>query len=173
MRTLLDGLLDYVRLEGLPLQSRPVAVGELVEAVRADLALALERSGGHLHSGPLPTVEADPTLLRVLLQNLISNAIKFHPPGVPPRVEVFDDSSSSAWRIAVRDQGIGIAAEHQSRLFGLFKRLRSRREYEGTGLGLAICQRIAMLHGGRIEALSQPDAGSTFTLNLPRPPEAA
>lgn len=173
MRRLLDGLLDYVRLEGLPLQRQPVALGELMSAVRADLALALERSGGQLEVGPLPTVSADPHLLRVLLQNLVSNALKFHPPGVPPSVTVTDRSDALAWRLAVQDRGIGIAAEHQGRLFGLFRRLRSRREYEGTGLGLASCRRIAELHGGRIELQSQPGVGSTFTLHLPRPTEDA
>lgn len=173
MRRLLDGLLDYVRLEGLPLQRQPVALGELMGAVRADLALALERSGGHLEVGPLPVVSADPHLLRLLLQNLVSNALKFTAPGVPPVVTVTDHSDAQAWRVAVQDRGIGIAPEHQGRLFGLFRRLRSRREYDGTGLGLASCRRIADLHGGRIELQSQAGAGSTFTLHLPRPPEGA
>lgn len=170
MRTLLDGLLDYVRLEGLPLQHEPVAAAELLQHVRDDLALQLQRSGGHLAAGALPTVEADPTLLRLLLQNLVSNAIKFHRAGEPPQVSVSDDSDATHWRIAVADRGIGIAPEHQARVFGLFRRLRSRREYEGSGLGLAIAQRIAELHGGHIELQSLPDEGSTFTIALPRTP---
>lgn len=173
MRGLLDGLLAYVRLEGLPLQQQPVDLGGLMQDVRADLALALERSGGHLEVGPLPTVDADPHLLRLLLQNLVSNAIKFHAPGVPPQVQVLDRSDAGCWRIAVQDQGIGIAPEHRGRLFGLFSRLRPRRDYDGTGLGLASCRRIAELHGGRIELQSQPGAGSCFTLCLPRATEDA
>lgn len=172
MRSLLDGLLDYVRLEGRPPQRQPVALADLLQAVRADLALAIERSGGHLSVGPLPVVSADPHLLRVLLQNLVSNAVKFHAPGVPPMVQVRDVSDAQHWRIAVQDQGIGIAPEHHGRLFGLFRRLRSRREFDGTGLGLASCRRIAELHGGRIELQSQPGTGSTFTLCLPRTAEA-
>jgi signal transduction histidine kinase len=172
MRSLLDGLLDYVRLEGLALQRQPVALHDLMAAVQADLALALERSRCQLSVGPLPTVSADPNLLRVLLQNLVSNAVKFHPPGVPPQVTVTDRSDAGSWCIAVQDRGIGIAAEQQGRLFGLFRRLRSRRDYEGTGLGLAICRRIAELHGGRIELQSAPGEGSTFTLVMPRVPEA-
>jgi PAS domain S-box-containing protein len=169
MRGLLDGLLDYVRLEGLPLQRQAVALDELLLAVRDDLALALSRSGGSLDAGPLPTVDADPTLLRLLVQNLVSNAIKFHAPGAAPEVTVRDHSTAQHWRLAVSDRGIGIAAEHQPRLFGLFRRLRPRREFEGTGLGLAICRRIAELHDGHIDVQSEPGLGSTFTLVLPRP----
>jgi PAS domain S-box-containing protein len=173
MRNLLDGLLDYVRLEGLPLQRQPVALDELLLAVRDDLALALSRSGGQLDAGPLPTVDADPTLLRLLVQNLVSNAIKFHAPGQAPEVTVRDRSTPQQWRVAVSDRGIGIAAEHQPRLFGLVRRLRPRREFEGTGLGLAICRRIAELHDGHIEVQSEPGWGSTFTLALPRPAASA
>lgn len=173
MRALLDGLLDYVRLEGLPLQRQAVVLDTLLAEVRDDLALALQRSGGQLRVDALPVVSADPHLLRVLLQNLVSNALKFHAPGVPPVVRVYDLSDAQTWRIAVQDQGIGIAPEHQGRLFGLFRRLRSRRDYDGTGLGLASSRRIAELHGGHIQLQSAVGQGSTFTLCLPRTPEAA
>ncbi|HEU4883133.1 MAG TPA: ATP-binding protein, partial [Longimicrobium sp.] len=133
--------------------------------------------------GPLPTVEADGSMMRQLLLNLIGNAVKFHPPGVAPLVHVegrvldADEAppteGAQAWaELAVRDNGIGFEAKHAERIFTPFQRLHGRGEYEGTGMGLAICRRIAERHGGTLTAAGTPGAGATFTVRLPvrRPP---
>ena len=117
--------------------------------------------------GPLPVLTADPGLLRLVLQNLVGNALKFVRPGVAPRVRIDATQDDLFHQIRVCDNGVGIATEQQHAIFGMFNRLHNRRQYDGTGLGLAICQRVADLHGGRLTVDSTPDQGSCFTLYLP------
>jgi signal transduction histidine kinase len=152
-----------------------VDLNQLLAAVRDDLALAISRNGGRIDSEPLPMVAGDKTLLRVALQNLVANGIKFARPGVPAVVQVSCTSSSDKHEIKVSDNGIGIPAGQLESIFEMFKRLHSRKQYEGTGLGLSICRRIARLHGGDVQVTSQLGQGSCFTLTLPRaiatPPE--
>lgn len=173
MRALLDSLLAYVQLdshEGSPLPLQVVALDEVRTAVLADLSAAIQSRQAQVHAESLPVVHAHPALVRVLFQNLVSNALKFHAPGVPPVVHWSAEPRDGGFAIHVRDQGIGIPASQQARLFGTFTRLVTRQQYEGTGLGLAICRRIADLHGGSITVASAPDHGSTFTVWLRPPP---
>jgi signal transduction histidine kinase len=106
------------------------------------------------------------------LQNLIANALKFHRPGVPPRVSVegrcdAPGSAEAACRLTVRDNGIGFDEKYLDRIFTPFQRLHGRGEFEGTGMGLAICRKIVERHGGTITARSTPGEGSTFLVTLP------
>ncbi|MDZ4850593.1 MAG: ATP-binding protein [Pirellulaceae bacterium] len=128
--------------------------------------------------GDLPTVEADPMQMRQLLQNLISNALKFHKPNVPPVVRVEakvlhdPDHRSKAqvrplYQVTVQDNGIGFEEQYRDRIFELFQRLHGRQDYEGTGMGLAICLKIVERHGGTITAKGAPGDGATFTITLP------
>jgi signal transduction histidine kinase len=115
----------------------------------------------------LPSLDADPSLLRVVMVNLLSNALKFTRGRDPARIEVFPaDGSHPAPVIAVRDNGIGFAAENAGRLFGVFQRLHSQSEFEGTGVGLATVKRIVTRHGGRIWAEAVPGVGATFFFSL-------
>ncbi|MBL8348521.1 MAG: PAS domain-containing protein [Rubrivivax sp.] len=168
MDALIVALLDYVRLEAKPLKLQPVSLHELMAAVQADLGDAVARSGGRVEVGALPAVIGDAALLRLVLQNLVSNALKYHKAGEPPHVQVYDASDAREWRVAVQDQGIGIDPADHGRLFGLFSRVGEGRQRAGTGLGLASARRIAELHGGRIDLCSTAGAGSTFFLCLPR-----
>jgi light-regulated signal transduction histidine kinase (bacteriophytochrome) len=104
--------------------------------------------------------------LAQLFQNLIDNAVKFHG-DTPPRIHVSAEIKGEECVCSVRDNGIGIAPEYTSRLFLLFQRLHTRREYPGTGIGLAICKRIIERHGGRIWVESSPGVGSTFCFSVP------
>jgi PAS domain S-box-containing protein len=167
IRALLDDLLSFIRLEGRAVIGAEVNLGSVVDSAIADLALAIERTGARVALGAMPQVHGDATLLRLVFQNLISNAIKFTRPGVAAVVEIQARDQSDGALIEVRDNGIGIEAEHFEQLFGMFKRLRTRRQYEGTGLGLAICKRIIDLHGGQIRVSSQVGQGSRFTVFLP------
>jgi signal transduction histidine kinase len=117
--------------------------------------------------GDLPTIEADPTQMHQLLQNLINNALKFHQEGVSPIIHVSAKISGSKCQIYVKDNGIGFDMQYLDRIFKPFQRLHGREEYEGSGMGLAICRRIVERHSGGITAISNPGKGSTFIVTLP------
>jgi signal transduction histidine kinase len=118
------------------------------------------------------------------LQNLVANALKFHAPDRPPRVEIraflqesdpgkpdLGLSGSSRWQITVSDEGIGFDPAYAEKIFRPFQRLHGRNEYEGSGMGLAICRKIAQRHGADILVHSEPGKGSTFTVSLSAMPE--
>jgi light-regulated signal transduction histidine kinase (bacteriophytochrome) len=112
-------------------------------------------------------VRADATQLSQLFQNLIGNAIKFR--GAEwPHIRVSACDLGREWRFSVKDNGIGIDAQYADKVFVIFQRLHTRREYTGTGIGLAICKRIVERHGGRIWFDSEPGKGSTFYFTLPK-----
>ena len=168
MRTLLDDVLQYARLQGgQPGAAEPVALDPVLAEVMASLAGRVRESGATLQASPLPAVLGHAALLSLLLQNLLSNALKFVPAGRPPRVEIsVREQGGLAW-LTVADNGIGIAEVDLPRLFRPFQRLNLRRHYEGTGLGLALCRQIAQVHGGDIHVDSVPGVGSQFTVRLP------
>ena len=111
-------------------------------------------------SGP-----GDPVQLVQLFQNLIGNAIKYRS-DIPPHVHVTAARRDGLWEFAVSDNGIGIDARFQERVFAIFQRLHTRREYPGTGIGLAICRRIVERHGGTIWFESEPGHGTIFRFTL-------
>jgi signal transduction histidine kinase len=139
----------------------------------ADLEVCIEETQGRVDIGSLPTVDADRVQMRRLMQNLISNALKFHKPEIAPVVEVSGevvpgkDPSERAARITVADNGIGLDLKYKARIFAPFQRLHGRSTYEGTGMGLAICRKIARRHGGDVEVESEPGRGSRFIVTLP------
>ena len=115
----------------------------------------------------LPALRVEPTHLVQLFQNLIGNAIKFRRPGVAPAVHVGACREEDQWHLSVRDNGIGIAAEHCDRVFLIFQRLHTRETYAGTGIGLAICKKIVERYGGRIWVETTVGQGTTFHFSLP------
>jgi len=100
-----------------------------------------------------------------VFQNLIGNALKYCE--TKPEIHIWAEREGDCWRIAIRDNGIGIAPEHHEKIFGLFERLHGRSEYPGTGIGLASCKRIIEQEGGRIWVESRSGSGSTFYFTLP------
>lgn len=171
MERLLDDLLKFVRLNPQAMTMQQLDLSQLVDEVREDLALSLEKAGGELLADSLLPVWGDPTLLRLLLQNLVSNAIKFARPGAPPVALISCSDDETAVCLSVRDNGIGIPADKIDTAFQMFKRLHHKTKYPGTGLGLSICRRVAELHGGSISVESSVDEGSCFTLRLPKHPK--
>jgi PAS domain S-box-containing protein len=169
MACLLDSLLKYVRLDRHSLDSELVDVTVLVAQVGDDLGDALAKTQGELVCDPLPSVQADPSLLHIALQNLVTNGLVFARPGVPPRLRVSATREHGFDQIHVHDNGLGIAPEHHASIFDMFKRLHPRKTHAGSGLGLPICRRIAALHGGHVSVQSVPGEGSRFTLHLPVP----
>ncbi len=170
LRTMLDDLLQFVRLDRHA--SRPaleaVPLGPLFDQVVAALAASIEQRQARVVVGLLPAVMGHPSLLALLCQNLVSNALKFVPPERTPDVQVSAREEGDRVIVTVADNGIGIAAEDQARLFEPFKRLHARRKFDGTGLGLAICKRIVTTLGGTIAIDSEPGRGSRFVVTLRR-----
>jgi light-regulated signal transduction histidine kinase (bacteriophytochrome) len=167
MQRLIEDLLKFSRVatHGRPFQ--PVDLRELVDGVVEDLELEVERAGAVVRVGELPTIDGDQPQLRQLIQNLVSNALKFCREGVIPEVDIDAVTSEQSVQITVRDNGIGFEPQYAGRIFRVFERLHGRGRYPGTGIGLALCRKIAERHGGTIVAEGEPGAGSTFTVTLP------
>ncbi len=166
MQRLINDLLAYSRVgtRGKPLG--PTDCNVVFKQARDNLAKAIEESSAVIYQDPLPVVAADEVQLLQVFQNLIANAIKFHGPE-PPQIQVTAARRDHERIFAIKDNGIGIAPEHQKRIFAIFQRLHHRSEYPGTGIGLAICKKIVERHGGRIWVESQLGKGSTFYFSLP------
>lgn len=168
MRTLLDDMLAYAQLRQheAPTMTH-VDLDRALQAARDALAQQIEKSGARITTAPLGGVTGHPAMLQLLLQNLLSNALKFVEAGKAPDVafSAFDDGPDRV--LQVRDHGIGISAEGAARLFKPFQRLHTRRRYEGSGLGLALVRSIVDVHGGSISVAPAEGGGSCFTVRLP------
>ena len=105
--------------------------------------------------------------MSLLLQNLLSNSIKFRQPDRPPRIHLSARPDGPYWVISVRDNGIGFEPQYAGRVFEMFQRLHSRQDFPGNGIGLALVKRVAVVHGGRVWAESELGAGSVFCFSLP------
>jgi len=167
MKELIKGLMDYSRL-GKKTELKKVDSKLLVQSVCEDLNFILKKSNAQIHVGELPKLYAFETELRLLFQNLISNAIKFIEPGVTPNISISSEKQNSIWKFSVKDNGIGINSKYKEKIFTIFQRLHGRNEYEGTGIGLAHCRKIAEIHNGDIWVDSEVGKGSTFhfTINI-------
>ncbi len=167
MGALIEGLLAFSRLGRRALHVRELEVADVVRAALEDLAAEREGRPVELVVGELGTCRADPTLLRQVFVNLLSNALKYTRGREPARIEVRAFSlqdGTHAW--AVADNGVGFDMAYADRLFGVFQRLHREEEYEGTGVGLALVRRIVERHGGRVWADARPGAGATFSFTL-------
>lgn len=176
MQTLINALLTYSRVTT---KAQPFELVDLEETARkalSNLEVRIEETGARVELKNLPTIEADPSQMMQLFQNLIGNALKFHRKGEPPSVVVSGERIASRSQtgdadglcvISVKDNGIGFDPQNAKRIFLPFQRLHGRSEYDGTGIGLAICHKIAERHGGTITAESSPGSGSKFIIRLP------
>jgi PAS domain S-box-containing protein len=188
MQTLINDLLTFSRINRSAQPFMPVDLESVTKEVLVDLEVRIEKSGAKVDVGRLPTIEADPTQLRQLMQNLIGNALKFQPPGSTPMIKVdaqlvtrdqiqedaaFPKPPPGAKPddkfcvLTVQDNGIGFEEQYLEKIFAVFQRLHGRTEFEGTGVGLAVCRRITDRHGGLITAQSKPGEGSIFIVILP------
>jgi len=167
MRTLINGLLQYARVESRGAELKAVNLNDVVKEALGDLSLSIEESGAEIIvEQSLPTVLGDDNQLRLLFVNLIGNAIKYRAEK-SPRVEISALKIVPNWQICVEDNGIGFDMQHQEKIFVIFQRLHSRNQYEGTGIGLALCRRIVERHRGTITAVSTLGTGSKFLIKLP------
>lgn len=167
MKVLIDDLLAYSRAGTGMLVRRRVDCASLVRSALADLDRVIVESGAVVVVDELPVIEGDSGQLALLLQNLLSNALKFVAPDVRPEIRVSAARDIDAWCFTVEDNGIGIAEVHRDRIFLMFKRLHGRSEYPGTGIGLALCHKIVTRLGGRIWLDGDAKHGSAFHFTLP------
>jgi light-regulated signal transduction histidine kinase (bacteriophytochrome) len=170
MQTLINDLLAFSRVGRAGASEITVDGNEILAAALADLNTRIEATGATVTADRLPPLRGDPTLLASVLQNLISNAIKFRDPAVPPRIAITVRRDGEQWLFACTDNGIGIDPEYAERIFAIFQRLHPRSEYPGTGIGLAMCRKIIEYHGGRIwldTTRPRGEAGSRFCFTLP------
>lgn len=165
MKSLIEGLLEFSRIGRGDEPMQAVSMEKVLAQVRRQLAGLIEERKVELTHDPLPEVRGSERELNQLLQNLVANAIKFQP-GDAPKVHVGAQRTGERWCLSVRDQGIGISPQYQSKIFMIFQRLHGPEEYEGTGIGLAVCQKIVNRHGGRIWVESEAGQGSTFFFDL-------
>jgi light-regulated signal transduction histidine kinase (bacteriophytochrome) len=166
MQTLIHDLLAYSRVSTHAKPLQPADCAMILKDVLANLEVNVRESEATVTSAALPTVMADPTQLRQLFQNLIGNALKFRGEQ-SPKIHVSAERHDGEWELSVCDNGIGIDRQYFERIFQVFQRLHTQREYAGSGIGLAICKKIVERHGGRIWVASQPGKGSTFFFTIP------
>ena len=165
MKVLIRDLLDYSRI-GRKTALQQVDCNGVLKDVIADLGGPMRQVNATVNVGPLPVINAYPTELKLLFQNLISNSIKFRNPNVAPVVNIGAKKINDAWEFCVEDNGIGIDEKHRDRIFIIFQRLHTRSEYEGSGIGLAHCKKIVELHGGKIWVESVFGKGASFYFTL-------
>jgi len=170
MEKMIEALLTFSRISTKGVEFEPLDLNEIVKQIRElELAVKLEETNGTISvPEPLPAVQGDAAQIRQLMQNLVSNAIKYHKKDVPPEVTIRAHKDDNEMvRVEVQDNGIGIEKEQYDKAFVMFRRLHSRDEYEGTGIGLAVCKRIVERHGGEIGVESTYGESSTFWFTLP------
>jgi light-regulated signal transduction histidine kinase (bacteriophytochrome) len=166
MKTLVRSLVDYSLLGKESVWSK-VDFGKLVGEVLSDLSVIIEETNAKITVGELPVLKGYSVELKLMLTNLIGNAIKFHRKEVSPEVTISAEHCITEWVFSVVDNGIGIQEKAKDKIFGLFKRMHNRNEFGGTGIGLAHCRKVVELHGGRILVENNDGAGCTFRFTIP------
>jgi PAS domain S-box-containing protein len=167
MQILIQDLLKYSRIQAQDLTKVSLHTEQVLEGIIKHLLLTIEEKNACVTHDPLPIIHTDKATFQHLLQNLITNALKFQGSD-PPHIHISAQEHRGEWVFTVEDNGIGIRSEYFQRIFQPFKRLHSREEYQGTGIGLAICKRIIERQGGRIWVDSEIGKGARFSFTLPK-----
>ncbi len=167
MQGLIDGLLAYSRVTTRVQPFEWVDLGDVVRGVVADLEVAITETGATVEIGVLPTLMGEPTQMRQLIQNLLTNSLKYRSVDRQLVVSISGHSDDDSVVFWVTDNGMGFEPGQSEQVFGLFERLVGRSEIPGYGMGLAIVAKIVEIHGGSIVAESTPDNGATFTIRIP------
>ena len=165
MKVLIDDLLDYSRIDKQR-EAESVDCGLLLKEVLTDLNMAIQETNAVITTSPLPVLNVYRTQVKQLFQNLVFNAIKFRQKDIAPSINISVTAQDDYWKFSIKDNGIGIDPKNQDRVFGMFQRLHSRKEYEGSGIGLAFCKKIVELHQGTIWVESEVGKGSIFHFTI-------
>ena len=166
MGQLIDDLLNLARIGRKEMIRSLSSVSEVLDRAMADLPSGSDERNIEWRVEPLPAVQCDPGLLKLVFVNLISNAVKFTRPRQVAVIEVGTRQADGTTIFFVRDNGVGFDPKYADKLFGVFQRLHRQEDFEGTGIGLATVQRIIHRHGGKIWAESEPGRGTTFFFTL-------
>lgn len=171
MRSLVEDLLAYSRVGTQEQTLAKVDCQQVVREVISNLQISIVESGAEIVDRDLPCLMADRTQLVQLFQNLLANAVKFRHRDTAPKIIIQAKlTTDNYWLFSIEDDGIGISPEYFNRIFKIFKRLHTNREFTGTGVGLALCRKIVQRHGGKIWLESKSGQGSTFFFTIPRSP---
>ncbi len=166
MKYLIDDLLSFSRVSSDAKKFENVDLENVLDVVLSNLYVSIEESNARISHDPLPIVMADESQMSQVLQNLISNAIKFHGDR-SPEIHISARKDGNEWIFSVTDNGIGIEPEYKKQIFEVFKRLHTRTEYPGSGIGLSVSHKIIKRHEGNIWVESEPGEGSTFYFTIP------
>lgn len=172
MNELIDDLLEYSRISRLYSEFETVDMNKLVDSVIGMFEAQIEEQNAVVGREQLPQVIGVPVSLKLVFQNLIGNALKYHDKNTAPRVEIKGEETETHWAFSVSDNGIGIDEKYFDEIFLLFKRLHSNSEYSGTGMGLAMCKKVVEQHGGEIWVTSEKGKGSTFYFTIKKDRQA-
>ena len=165
MQKLIRDLLDFSRVGTREVNLEPIDMSVIMLKCMSNLRYSIEESQAEVICDDMPVIAADKTKMLQLFQNLISNAIKFNRPNVPPKVHIKIAETPTHWQFQVKDNGIGIEQEYAEKIFLIFQRLHTS-EYPGTGIGLAICKKIVEMHNGTIDFESTLGEGTTFIFTI-------
>lgn len=168
MQKMIQDILTFSRIGREEVQTERLDSNQIVQEIVLEFESVIKEKNALVIYGDLPLLEASPTLMRVLFQNLIGNALKFQPPGNTPEVHIEAVEQDNLWRFSVCDNGIGIDPQFNGRIFTIFQRLNRKEDYPGTGIGLSTCKKFIELCGGEIGFESEPGKGSTFFFTLPQ-----
>lgn len=167
MQDMIEAVLDYSSIDNDTDDIKLIDLNETLADVLADLEMQVEEKNATININRLAEIEGNPTQIRQLFQNLISNAIKYHKPGIAPVVDIKSEMQNGMLAITVEDNGIGFDEQYSEKMFQIFRRLVSKDDYKGTGIGLALCRKIVANHHGTITATSPNGNGAKFTVTLP------
>ncbi len=166
MQVLITDLLSFSRLTSGGKSFVAVNLNTLLEEVLSDLEVSIESAQAKIIASSLPVIDAEPTQMRQVFQNLISNAVKFRKTGEQLTLHIHATENDQTVALSFQDNGIGFDEKYTDRIFNLFERIEGKR-FDGSGIGLAICRKIALWHGGTITAKSESGKGATFILTIP------
>ncbi len=167
MQKMIQDILKFSRIGREDIRIERVDCGRIFDEVMEEFADVIAKKDARVTCGSLPVIGTSTTLMRVLFQNLIGNALKFQDGSRPPEIDVSAEQQGNMWVFNVRDNGIGIDPAFNSKMFTIFQRLNREADYPGTGIGLSTCRKFVQLCGGEIHFKSTPGEGTIFTFTLP------
>lgn len=165
---LISGLLEYSKINQDTSKLTPINLNDIITIIKENLFITLSEKNAQIISEQLPQVTANKTQMIQLFQNLISNGIKYNTEKQPTITISYNNLNQKYYQFFIHDNGIGIEEQYQTKIFTIFKRLHSQKDYEGTGIGLSICKKIVELYGGSISINSELGKGATFIFTLPK-----